>query len=444
MNGPADETIDDIRRRIDEAPMSRAQIAAVAVTVAISALDGYDVLSVTFAAPAIARDWGIGKAALGIVFSAGLVGMALGSLLLAPLADRIGRRRMVMNSLVLMALGMLACALSRSMVELATARIVTGLGIGAMVAIINPLAAEFANARRRPLAVALMTIGFPFGGMAGGLAAALLLEHFDWPMVFLTGFLAAILLIPIVAWYLSEPLVFLLSRRGTGALDQVNALLKRCNQRPLAALPPEPQASPRGRYSTIFAPPQRRRTLEITLINLVYVMAVYFMLSWMPQMIVDLGFPLATAGLVGAAANLGGIGGGVLLGWLAQQNGVRPLTAAMMIGLGIAMTLLGGLQASLTLTIGLAATCGFFLFGGMAGLYATLAMSFPVAARATGVGFAIGIGRIGSAIAPALAGWLFAAGLDNGQVSLAFGICAMMAGIGISVSQSLQDKRHIS
>jgi len=128
------------------------QVAAVAVTVIISALDGYDVLAASFAAPAISHAWGVGKAVLGLVLSSGLFGMALGALVLSPLADLVGRRRLVFLSLALMAVGMLLSALAQSLGQLVAWRVLTGVGIGAMVAVITPLAAEFANSRRRPLA----------------------------------------------------------------------------------------------------------------------------------------------------------------------------------------------------------------------------------------------------------------------------------------------------
>lgn len=145
----------------DDGPMTRAQIAAVAGTVLLSALDGFDVLSVTFVAPAVAREFGVGKSGLGVVLAAGLAGMAVGSLALAPLADRVGRRALVLVSLGLMAAGMVASAGVGGVGALAAWRVVTGCGIGAMVAVIAPLAAEYASARRRDLAVALMAVGYP-------------------------------------------------------------------------------------------------------------------------------------------------------------------------------------------------------------------------------------------------------------------------------------------
>lgn len=433
-------TVDDIRRGVDAAPMSPAQVAAIAVTVALSALDGYDVLSVTFAAPAIVRDWGVGRAALGVVLSAGLAGMAVGSLLLAPLADVVGRRKLVLGALTLMAAGMLLSALAATLPQLAGWRVVTGLGIGAMVAVINPVAAEFANARRRPLALALMAMGYPAGGLIGGLLAAVLLRSHGWQAVFLVGAGIAALLVPVVLRFLPEPLPFLLARQRAGSLERVNALLVRCRQPQIAALPPPPPRKAGG-YAAIFAPGQLPVTLRVTAANLLYVTAVYYVLSWLPQMVADAGFSPSAGSVVSAVSNLAGIVGGLALGWLARRAGLKRLTAGMMAGLGLATAAFGIVPASLPLLMAAAGICGFFLTGGIAGIYATLAVSFAAPARASGAGFVIGIGRVGSAVAPSLAGLMFAAGLDRAAVSAAFGACAVL---GAALLASARDRTEAS
>lgn len=408
--------------------MSAAQVAAVAVTVALSALDGYDVLSITFAAPAIALDWGIGKAALGGLLSAGLAGMAFGSLFIAPLADILGRRRLVLGSLGLMATGMLMSSLSTTFTQLICWRVLTGLGIGAMVAVINPLAAEFANARRRALALSLMAMGYPLGGLVGGLASAVLLKAFGWPAVFVAGFVAACVLIPVVLLFLPESLAFLLAKRRPDSLARVNALLMRCGFELGSNLPSE-QASDSAGYVAVFARPQIATTVCVTIANLLFVMTVYYVLSWLPQMVAEAGFPASTASFVAAIANLAGIGGGIALGWFARRAGLNRLTVAALVGLGLATAAFGSTPASLPLLIGAAGVCGFFLYGGIAGLYATFAVSFTAESRASGTGFVIGIGRIGSAGAPLLAGWLFSSGLGHGVVSALFGACAALGGM---------------
>ena len=175
------------RRSLLAAPMRRFQMFALGVVVLLCALDGFDVFAITFAAPGIEREFAIGKAALGIVFSSGLIGMALGSLFLAPAADIYGRRRLVVLSLVLMIVGTLWTAFAGGTGALALSRLFTGFGIGAMVATINPMAAEYANARRRDFSVTLLNIGFPLGGVTGGFVAAQMLPVLGWRAIFFTA-----------------------------------------------------------------------------------------------------------------------------------------------------------------------------------------------------------------------------------------------------------------
>lgn len=424
----SDVSLAGVRARIDAAPMSRAQVVTVALTFVLSALDGFDVLSVTFAAPAISADWSIGKAALGGVLAAGLAGMALGALLLAPLADVAGRKAMLLVSLALMAAGMLGCAFAGGLTALIPWRVVTGLGIGACVAIINPIAAEFANARRRPLTIAVMAIGYPVGGVLGGVLAARLLFYYNWRTIFVSGFVAALLLIPVILLLLPESPSFLLTRPGARRLTQVNAVLARCGQPPLEMLPAGPGPTRRG-YAEVFARGQRPATAWIAAVNILFVLTVYYVLSWLPQMVADAGFPPATASTVSATASLSGVAGGLLLGALAQRGGLRELTGGAVIGLGLATCAFGLVPPSLPLLLLAGGMCGFFLFGGSSGMYAVLATTFPDQARASGTGFVSGTGRVSSAIAPLLAGRLFAGGLSRAEVSLAFGAGATLAGL---------------
>jgi MFS family permease len=416
-----------LRRILDDAPMSSVQIVAVATTLVLSALDGYDVLSVTFAAPAITHDWQVGKTALGIVLSSGLAGMALGSFILAPLADMIGRRLLVLTSLVLMAVGMFFSAEAHSLNELSLWRVVTGLGIGALVAVINALAAEFANAKRRALALSLMAIGYPIGGLIGGLGAAALLQSYGWSSIFFAGFVAAVVLWLAVFLFLPESPAFLLASRRRGSLAKINEFLTRCGHVPIDSLP-LPAIAPSLAYTSIFSSDLIRTTFRITSVNVLFVVAVYFVLSWMPQMVSDAGFPPATASLVAAAANITGIFSGLLLGLLAPYLGLRPLSVVVMFGLGVTTIIFGFTPANLQLLIAAAAACGFFLFAGAAGFYATLATTFDASARASGSGFVIGVGRVASAACPFIAGWLFSNGAGRGEVSLVFGISAICAG----------------
>lgn len=426
----------------DAAEMSRTQIIAVALTVLLSAMDGFDVLSVTFAAPAISLDWGIGKAELGVILSSGLAGMALGSFFLAPLADVFGRKPLTLVCLVMMSVGMLLSSFAATTVQLAATRLLTGVGIGACVAIINPLAAEFANLRRRPLAVALMALGYPAGGLVGGLLAAALLKAYGWHAVFFAGFIATTAMIPIIALFLPESLAHLLTGRRHDSLGKANVLLQRCGHAPLKELPPRQPQTRKG-YAAVFAVGQRIPTARLAMINLFYGMAAFYVLSWLPQLIADAGYSPSTASFISALSSVAGIVGGVLLGLAAPRWGLVRLTAAMMFGLGVGMTGLGFAPASIGLLTLAATVCGYCLYSGVAGFYATLASEFPPEARASGVGFVIGVGRVSSAIGPLAAGFLFAQGFGKGTVSAMFGALAILAALILVLVPPRHSAKHV-
>jgi benzoate transport len=421
--------VEDPRDLLLAAPMSRFQVLAVGITVLLCALDGYDVLAITFAAPGIAQEWGTSKAALGIAMSMGLVGMACGSLLIAPLADIIGRRRMIFITLILMATGMTACGLATNVAQISAWRLVTGLGIGGMVAIINPLAAEYANGRRRDLAVALMGIGYPIGGVLGGSVAAILLEHYDWPAVFYLGAGAALVMLPICAFSLPEPIGFLIERPKAGALARVNWFLERCGHPPVNTLP----APTKGRgvpLAEVFRPALRGATIAVTAIYLLQVLTVYYYLSWLPQLVADSGFSHTVAVQISVCTNIGGVVGGLAIGWGAQFLGLRTVVTIGFLGLAAFSTLFALAPADIDLFRASSAVAGFFAFASMIGMYAIIARTFPARVRATGTGFVIGVGRGGAALAPVLGGMLFDAGLSRLLVT-ALMACGAIAAAGV-------------
>ncbi|MEG3124071.1 MFS transporter [Sphingomonas sp. GB1N7] len=409
---------DDPREIIDREPMSRFQWVVVAIMVGLNALDGFDVLSISFASPGIVKDWGIDRAALGLVLSMELIGMAVGSIVLGGVADRFGRRRTILGCLVVMAAGMFAASTAHDVVTLSVWRVLTGLGIGGMLATTNAAVSEASNIARRNLAVVIMAAGYPLGAIVGGSISSALLRHFDWPVVFQFGGIATLCFIPIVLWRAPESIAFELQRRRPGTLAAVNRTLARMGHRTVDALPPEKAAGAAMPLAALFSPALVRITLLITLAYTAQLMTFYFLLKWIPKIVVDMGFAPSSAGSILVFANCGGLVGSLLLGLLTAKIKVRTLTIATMAVSAIMVAWFGRGQGSYGELAWIAAITGFFTNGGIVGLYALLAWSFPTDVRATATGFAIGVGRGGSALAPALAGFLFAAGYGLQTVAI--------------------------
>ncbi|MFD2354196.1 MFS transporter [Nonomuraea ferruginea] len=263
--------------------MSRSQWSAVAVCVLLNVADGFDVLVMSFTAAAVSAEWRLSGTELGLLLSAGLVGMALGSLFLAPVADRTGRRPLILACLAVSSSGMLLSALAGSAVQLGLLRLVTGVGIGGVIAGSNVIAAEYANRRWRGLAVSLNTAGYAVGGTVGGVIAVVLQNASGWRSVFAFGGVATALLVAAVLRRLPESLDFLLTRRSPGALDRLNALLAAMRQPPLRSMPePDAPAGPAPGLRQLLSPARRRNTLLTWAGFFTSMSGFYFVASWTP------------------------------------------------------------------------------------------------------------------------------------------------------------------
>jgi benzoate transport len=391
--------------------MHPRQLRTIAMATALNALDGFDVLSISFASPGIASEWQVDYAALGLVLSMELIGMAAGAFLLGAIADRIGRRPTVIISLVIMACGMAAASLAQDVVVLSVIRLITGLGIGGMLATTNAVVAETANARKRNLAIAIMAGGYPVGAIIGGaVATQLLAATGHWQSIFLFGAVASASFLPLALWLIPETVAFLCERQPHNALERINHILIQQNRRPVAALPPRPERSRRVAITEAFAPEMARTTLALIAIYFAHIMTFYFLMKWIPKIVFDMGFVAATASGVLVWANVGGATGSLCLSLLTQRFDVRKLVIGAMLCGFVSVTLFGqdlGTLAALSLVAGLS---GFFTNGATAGLYAVFAQAFPARLRAGGTGLVIGIGRGGAALGPIMAGALFSLG----------------------------------
>ncbi len=417
-------------RAIAGAPMHRLQVLGVVTCIALNALDGFDVLAISFSAPGIAAEWGITRAMLGVVLSVELFGMAIGSATLGNVADRIGRKPTILGCLCAMTIGMFAASQAHSILSLALARLLTGLGIGGMLSSTSAIVAETSNARRRSLNLSLNIAGYSAGAILGGTVATMILARAgNWRAVFLFGFAATLAMVPVAMLALRESIGFLLGERPRNALVRVNGVLRGYGIEPLAELPPARPRATAAPIGTLFSQPFRAATILLTVAYLAQIMVFYFIQKWVPKLVVDMGHTPAEAGSVLVFANVGCLAGALSIGLVSQWLRVMPLIIASM---GCAFLCVAGIGASAWSLAGMSAICacsGFFVNAAVVGMYPVMAHTFPAQVRASGIGFAIGVGRGGASLGPMAAGAMLSLGQPLAVVAPVMGCGALVAAL---------------
>ena len=350
--------------------------------------DGFDIMAAAFVGPAVAREFGLSPASLGLLFGAGLAGVALGSLLIAPLADRAGRRTVALGCMAVMALGMLLSAMASGPDMLIGLRLLTGLGIGGMLATLNTVVAETAPPHRRNLALSLLSIGYPLGSMVGGLIAIGLIGRFGWQSLFLVG------------------------GCGTAAIFLLQLFL----------LPESAQTASAGSRAgaSVFSGANRGNLAAVSAAFFLNMLCFFFILNWTPKLIEELGLPASTGITATVVLNLTGLIGGLAYGLLADRYGWRRVARPTFALFGLLTALFGFVPASPLLLFLAAGAIGVAMAAAMTSLYAAAAIAFPERVRASGTGLAIGIGRVGGTLGPILAGFALSGGVGHGPLYLIF------------------------
>ena len=425
---------------IDGAEIGGLQVVVVAVCALVTILDGFDLHAIAFTGPVIARQWGIEATALGVIFSAAVAGMTLGAAFIGMLGDHFGRRVAVGLSVACFGVFTLATARADSYTELLVYRFLTGLGVGGAIPSVTTLTAEYAPARLRIMMITVMSIGIPLGGVCGGVLAARLIPLWGWESVFYVGGVFPLLLLPLIVKVLPESLHFLVTKGKESPTATVVQLLNRIN--------------PSGRYtdSDLFLVPEARlpglsvgrlfggglarNTLLLWLAFFINLLALYFLMSWLPAILVDAGFVIGKAVNVSALFSLGGALGALLLAQLMSKYGSRQMLTvffALAAFLCAGAVRLGGSSSSfLMLVIFLS---GFLTISAQVGMNATAAGIYPTDIRATGVGWALGLGRVGAITGPVIGGVLASWRLDIQGYFLIFGLLLTVAAVAIALLQ---------
>jgi len=429
--------MNDIRALIDSRPISGLQYTVIALCFLMNILDGMDVLVISYAAQALATEWAISPEALGVVFSAGLFGMTAGALLLAPIADYLGRRTLILLCLVIMAAGVLLTAHAQNIMQLTVLRFASGLGIGAMLASAATMTAEYAPDRRKNFLVSAVLAGYPVGATLSGVVAAWVIPEFGWRTMFTVAGLATALAFPVVYFLLPESLNFLVKVQRTNALEKINSILRSMGSAEISVLPPTAAPAAHSKVSSLFAAGKRAPTLWLWLAFFMSFATLYFLLSWIPLLAANTGLSQRLAIYAGAVFNFGAFFGILLQGYSSELLGLRRAIGVFLVASAGLMTVFGYLSGSAAVLV-LFGLIGFALQGGFTGLYSVAARLYPTEVRTMGVGWAIGVGRTGAIVGPAVGGLLIGMGLSMSANFIVFAVPVVVAAVATALIRSAQ------
>jgi benzoate transport len=440
---PLDGESIDMRDLIRNGRIGSFQLTALAVCVGLNMLDGFDVLVMSFTASGVTGEWHLSGSRLGALLSAGLVGMAAGALFLAPRADRIGRRTVILASVWIVSIGMLLSGFAYSYLVLGALRVVTGIGIGGILASTTVLIAEYASERWRNTASCLYTAGYSIGATAGGAVAATLIAHHGWRSAFQFGAVMSFLMVPAVYWCLPESVDFLISRRPDGALAKLNALLKRLDRAPLATMP---AAAPLGgshhgaSVRRLFVPALGPQTIYLWIAFFFMMAGYYFVFGWTPRLLASAGLSAHQGITSGVMLSLGGIVGTILFAFIAHIVEIRRLTCISLCATAVLMAVFAIATSHVAAALITGLLLGALINGAMAGFYAATPPLYPPGVRTTGMGWAIGIGRFGAILSPIGAGVLVDAGWRPMQLYFAFAGLFLVAMAALAAISSIRSR----
>ena len=406
----AEDGVIDVSQLIDQHKIGRFQVLVALLCALAVLMDGFDVQMIGYVLPAIAKSLQIEPSALTRVAVSGLVGLMLGALGFGILADRIGRKSVIIFCLVFFGLCMLLTPTASSVSGLMIWRFLTGLGLGGAMPNAIALTAEYSPQRSRATVVMTMFFGFSFGAALAGFVTAALVRDFGWPAVFYSGAVLPILFAPVLAAALPESIRVLALRGSEGA--RISRLLSRID--PRLVLTPATRFIIREEKAEglpvkhLF---RERRALSTALLWIMFFMnllCLFFLTTWLPTVITGKGLSLAFAASATAMLQVGGCTGTLCFGPLVDRFGAFAVLAVGYVGAAIFIALIGISGSLEALIVGTAFLAGFCVIGGQNAMNALAATIYPTYIRSTGVGWALGIGRIGTIVGTAVGGALLA------------------------------------
>lgn len=436
------QTTTDIQAFINRHPFSKYQWMILVLCFVTVAMDGFDTAIIGFIASDLVQEWGVQKSDLGPVMSAALVGLAFGALTAGPMADRIGRKKVLVLSILVFGGFSLITAFATSLTQLTILRFLTGLGLGAAMPNAATLMSEYAPERRRALLVNLMFVGFPIGSSMGGFISAWMIPHYGWQSVLVLGGVMPLVLAVALIFLLPESARYLAAKNKSQR--EIASVLRRIAPLPdntQFVLQETGQIKDKSALGVIFSPRYLVGTIMLCLTYFMGLLIFYLLTSWLPLLIRETGASLSQASVITALFPLGGGIGVLVLGALMDKINPNKVVAVGYLLTGVFVCLVGFATDNLVLMGVMVFIAGTIMNGAQSSMPALAAGFYPTQGRATGVAWMLGLGRFGGILGAFSGAFLMQADLSFKTIFALLAIPAVLSAIALMVKYAASKRQ---
>jgi len=433
----------NVEEHVDRSPVGAYQVRVVLLCALVALLDGLDIQAMGLVTPKLREEWGLDATAFGPVLSASLAGIMIGMMGFGLLGDRFGRRSILLISFLLVGVSSIVTGWARSPEELMIFRFLTGVGIGGCLPNATALTAEYVPAKRRAFFVTLMYSAVPLGGVIGGFVGGPIINAFGWPAVFYLGGIVPLILSVAIYLWLPESVRFLATRPGSE--PEIGRILERIDDGYVYKEGDSFQlagGSPRGSLSQLFADGLAWTTIMLWVIFFFSLFGMYMLTSWLPTVFTQLGWEMSEAIRTVSYFWLGGILGGLTAGWLIDRYGPYRVLVPGFILAGLLTAAIGSASGEGSLILLVVLASGFGVVGAQLAMTALAADLYPTQIRSTGVGWGLGIGRIGAVLSPIIGGYAVAAQWSQADLFLAAAVPPFICAAGAMLMAVAERRRR--
>lgn len=433
----------NVQTLLNEHPFSPFQWVIFALCFFIVLLDGFDTAAIGYIAPSLIKEWGVSKPALAPVLSAALFGLAAGALLAGPLADRLGRKKVLVGSVLIFAMACLASGFAPDLTTLSVLRFVTGVGLGAAMPNAVTLMSEYCPDGRRATLTNAMFCGFPLGAAFGGFLAAWMIPNFGWRSVLILGGAVPLLLVLLLVVLLPESVRYMVANGHP--VERIRAVLARIagpavlSAKRFVLTETAAHSDAKSGIGVVLSAPYRVGSLMLWLAYFMGLVIFYALINWMPVLFKDAGIDPKTGTLIAALFPLGGVGA-VFFGWLMDRFNANRIIAAGYALTAVSIWAIGQATGQVGWLVLIVFVAGTIMNTAQSSMPALAAAYYPTRGRATGVAWMLGIGRFGGIAGSFLVAELSARHLSFGDIFAVVAIPGIIATAALMLKEFKRPK----